>query len=402
MKKQIAAITLSVAIVIGNPITFAEASNDLENIRTERESIQKDLTEAEQEIADTVKEIESIQSKIETANVQLQEKQALVEETDENIETTIEELKKLQEEIAQLKTGIEERFGLLKKRVSSYQENGGSISYIEVVFGAETFGDFISRISSVNKIMDSDVALMEQLEEDMKKIEENEKLSLDKLDELNALKEEQEVKIAQIEEQKSESEKAQQALEEKHVELADLTKDLKLEDSNLAQAEDEVKEQIALAQKKAEQKEKATTNVTKNKSENQSTEDQSQAKKEAPKSVQTASSEAQPKSENKTASKQQDNQKSFTVTATAYTVESAGGSGITATGINLKSNPDKKVIAVDPSVIPLGSVVYVEGYGYAIAGDTGGAIKGKKIDVHVPTAEAAKNWGVRTVNVTIQ
>ena len=43
------------------------------------------------------------------------------------------------------------------------------------------------------------------------------------------------------------------------------------------------------------------------------------------------------------------------------------------------------MIAVDPSVIPLGSKVWVEGYGYAIAGDTGGAIKGMKIDLHVPT-----------------
>ena len=40
-----------------------------------------------------------------------------------------------------------------------------------------------------------------------------------------------------------------------------------------------------------------------------------------------------------------------------------------------------KVIAVDPSVIPLGTKVWVEGYGYAVAGDTGGAIKGNKIDV---------------------
>ncbi len=42
-----------------------------------------------------------------------------------------------------------------------------------------------------------------------------------------------------------------------------------------------------------------------------------------------------------------------------------------------------KLIAVDPNVIPLGSKVWVEGYGYAIAGDTGGAIKGNKIDILV-------------------
>jgi 3D (Asp-Asp-Asp) domain-containing protein len=89
------------------------------------------------------------------------------------------------------------------------------------------------------------------------------------------------------------------------------------------------------------------------------------------------------------------------MTATAYTADCAGCSGVTATGIDLRNDRSKKVIAVDPSVIPLGSRVYVEGYGEAVAGDTGGAIKGNKIDLHVPTTDAAYSWGVRTVNVTI-
>ncbi|HIV74971.1 MAG TPA: LysM peptidoglycan-binding domain-containing protein [Candidatus Pseudogracilibacillus intestinigallinarum] len=91
----------------------------------------------------------------------------------------------------------------------------------------------------------------------------------------------------------------------------------------------------------------------------------------------------------------------ISVTATAYTAECEGCSGITSTGIDLNADRNKKVIAVDPSVIPLGSKVHVEGYGNAIAGDIGGAIKGNKIDVHVPTKSDAYNWGVKTVDVTI-
>lgn len=91
----------------------------------------------------------------------------------------------------------------------------------------------------------------------------------------------------------------------------------------------------------------------------------------------------------------------FYVSATAYTASCTGCSGITATGINLKANPHLKVIAVDPSVIPLGSKVWVEGYGYAIAGDTGGAIKGNKIDVFVPTKEQAYAFGRKTVRIKI-
>ena len=60
-----------------------------------------------------------------------------------------------------------------------------------------------------------------------------------------------------------------------------------------------------------------------------------------------------------------------------------------------------KLIAVDPSVIPLGSRVWVEGYGEAIAGDTGGAIKGHKIDVLMPSDADARNWGRKTVKIVI-
>ena len=76
-------------------------------------------------------------------------------------------------------------------------------------------------------------------------------------------------------------------------------------------------------------------------------------------------------------------------------------SGITATGYNLIANPNMKLIAVDPSVIPLGSRVWVEGYGEAIAGDTGGAIKGHKIDVFMPSDANARNWGRKTVKIVI-
>lgn len=104
----------------------------------------------------------------------------------------------------------------------------------------------------------------------------------------------------------------------------------------------------------------------------------------------------------KTPSRSNDNVvKEITVSASAYTANCNGCSGITATGINLKRNPDAKVIAVDPSVIPLGTKVYVEGYGYAIAGDIGGSIKGNKIDVFFPTKSEAFKWGRKNVKIKI-
>ena len=105
-----------------------------------------------------------------------------------------------------------------------------------------------------------------------------------------------------------------------------------------------------------------------------------------------------------TKQKSQSNDSSFktmTVEATAYTAYCNGCSGITRTGIDLRSNPNQKVIAVDPSVIPLGSKVWVDGYGMAIAGDTGGAIKGNRIDVFIPNRQKMNDFGRRTVQIKV-
>lgn len=93
--------------------------------------------------------------------------------------------------------------------------------------------------------------------------------------------------------------------------------------------------------------------------------------------------------------------KVLTVSASAYTASCTKCSGKTAIGIDLKKHPNVKVISVDPKVIKLGTKVYVEGYGYAIAADTGGAIKGNKIDIYLPTKSQALQWGRKTVKIKI-
>lgn len=93
--------------------------------------------------------------------------------------------------------------------------------------------------------------------------------------------------------------------------------------------------------------------------------------------------------------------KEIYVSATAYTASCQGCSGVTSTGVDLKSNPNAKIIAVDPSVIPMGSQVYVEGYGYATAADKGGAIKGNKIDVFFSSKNDAYRWGVKKVKIRV-
>ncbi len=78
-------------------------------------------------------------------------------------------------------------------------------------------------------------------------------------------------------------------------------------------------------------------------------------------------------------------------------------SAYTYTGNNTASEvpPSYGVVAVDPRVIPLGTRLYVEGYGFATALDTGGSIRGNRIDVFQETYNAARSWGVRKVRVYI-
>ena len=89
----------------------------------------------------------------------------------------------------------------------------------------------------------------------------------------------------------------------------------------------------------------------------------------------------------------------LTVEATAYSYNEAGLSNYTADGTNLISEPN--VIAVDPSVIPLGSYVEIPGYGVFRAADTGGAIYGNRIDVHLVNLNDVYNFGRRTITIRV-
>jgi 3D (Asp-Asp-Asp) domain-containing protein len=83
--------------------------------------------------------------------------------------------------------------------------------------------------------------------------------------------------------------------------------------------------------------------------------------------------------------------------ATGYSPYEGSSRGLCATGIRAGFG----VVAVDPNVIPLGSKLYIDGYGYALAGDTGGAIHGNRIDLGLNSYRQADNVGRRVVHVYV-
>ena len=90
-------------------------------------------------------------------------------------------------------------------------------------------------------------------------------------------------------------------------------------------------------------------------------------------------------------------QRTLYMEASAYLPSDGGGSGITATGMAARQG----VVAVDPDVIPLGTRLYIPGYGLAVAADTGGAIVGSKIDLCMEDYTSAINFGRRDVQVYV-
>lgn len=90
-------------------------------------------------------------------------------------------------------------------------------------------------------------------------------------------------------------------------------------------------------------------------------------------------------------------QRRLVMEATAYTEDDPGSTGYTASGHRLQ----RGMVAVDPDVIPLGTQLYIEGYGYAVADDTGGDIVGNRIDLAMDSTSEAIDFGRRDVVVYV-
>ncbi len=83
----------------------------------------------------------------------------------------------------------------------------------------------------------------------------------------------------------------------------------------------------------------------------------------------------------------------FLVEATAYSSQDPGCGGTTATGVAVR----KGIIAVDPNIIPLGTDIYIPGYGKAVAADIGGSIKGNIIDIAFDSRAEALQFGCKSL-----
>lgn len=164
----------------------------------------------------------------------------------------------------------------------------------------------------------------------------------------------------------------------------------------IADGQSEMK-QLADREQQAKAMEEAQKKAAEEEAQKKAAEEESQKQKQQ--QVQQTSTKTVDNSEAATSADNVSGSKTLTMSATAYSTEANGMGTYSATGINLKQHPS--CVAVDPSVIPLGSIIWVSGYGVSVAGDTGTAIKGNIIDLHFATVAQSMAWGRRTVTVKI-
>lgn len=373
--KTIAASVLSLSLLIGlDQMEVVHA--DTRDI----ESVNKDIFNIEKSIVENINRIDAINREVKNIEITIEQYDKEVNLKEIEIKNLNEEVDKLKTEINQLEKDIEARDEVIKKRLRAIQLSDGHESYIDVLLGAKDFKSFISGISAVNTLIKADGDLIKVQEEAIEEVEEKEKLINMKLEEskkakdkLISMGEEIKVKKEELIANKTNLNSEKSTLEKK--------KESYIKEGNDIKRLEEITK-IALESKRINDMKNEQVSIEQNNVKSNT-------------SLETKSFNVNESSSPNTASKV------LTMEATAYTADCAGCSGITKTGLNLKKNRHMKVVAVDPRVIPLGSRVWVEGYGEAIAGDIGGAIKGNKIDLHFPTKSSALQFGRKSVTVKV-
>lgn len=335
-------MTLTAASVVGLSSVFfagpvkAESVEDLENqkvqVQEERDSVQANLSDAEKEVADVLVELEGLRSEIEDINSALEKNQQTLAETEDEISTTEDAISELEAEIKELEEAIEKRTEILKERAVALQQSGGDISYLEVLFGAQDFSDFVSRVSAVNKITDSDLALLEKQEADKQEVAEKQETVETKLDELNQLKTDLTGINATIKEQKEAAEDKEASLKDKEADLTALIDELQIEDSQLAAIEADVSDRIEVANAPAPETLVASASVGSSEDSSNEDEDTSSSENEAADSEpaeqeeSSSSNEENSESNNNSNSNSNSNSENSSNSSSANESNSNGGS----------------------------------------------------------------------------
>jgi peptidoglycan hydrolase CwlO-like protein len=231
-----ALLTLSVAATVGVGSLFtgvgadsAIASSKLQELQNKKSELQKKrsgiesgINKADQEINRLQNEQEKVVAEIKRLDLAIGDTNEKINEKNAQITETKAAIEKLRGEIAVLQERIKKRDEMLKERARSFQETGGMVSYIDVLMGAQSFGDFIDRVGAVATFVEADQNILRQHQEDKRLLEEKQAKVERDLAELEKMRADLENMKKQLHSQKAEKDRLMASLkkqeEHKHSE----------------------------------------------------------------------------------------------------------------------------------------------------------------------------------------
>jgi peptidoglycan hydrolase CwlO-like protein len=204
VKKKYVALAAAAALALTSFVVpaLAVTNRDIQQKQSEIHAVKRKQSAVQSEMNQAQQEINRLQNEQAKAAAEMKRLDLAVEETNgkirmkrQDVEATKQAIATLQREIAELKARIERRNELLKERARSLQESGGVVSYLDVLLGAQSFSDFIDRMSAVATIFEADRQIIKEQEADKALKEEKEKQLHDNLAKLEqSLKELEQLK----------------------------------------------------------------------------------------------------------------------------------------------------------------------------------------------------------------
>lgn len=199
MKKQILSLAVVSTLSLGSivsPITLDHASAaNISDLKAQREKVQNQRSGVNKQIEHKTNKIGELQNEQDNLEAQVEKLDLAVEDAinkitakNAEIEATNKEVEVLKGEIVVLEERIAKRNELLKDRARSLQLSGGTVSYMDVLLGAQSFSDFIDRVSAVTTIVQADKDILEQHENDKLELETKQKQVESKLALLQRMK----------------------------------------------------------------------------------------------------------------------------------------------------------------------------------------------------------------------
>ncbi|MGH4137829.1 3D domain-containing protein [Clostridium sp.] len=342
MNKKIISVVMILTLTITiNVNTFAAPST---NETSELKQAQSSKKALQLKVNNFNNEINTVLNKIDNNKTKMNEISQEIEKTQTKLE------------IVEKNTIVQE--DLFDKRARVMYINGVD-SYLEVLLDSTSFSDLISRADTLKTIIEYDKNLIAKIEKQRNSIIKHRDTLNIQNDKLLVLKANNEIILTKL----------NKDIKEHTVLLSNVTK----------------KETKLIADKRA--KEFAAAKIIKEQA----------AIKRFTMSRHLDSSKSSTSKSDTIPNDVSNSTNYFIIESTAYSMD-----GFTSSGSRTSRDPNGySTIAVDPRVIPMGSKVYVEGYGYAIASDTGSAIKGNIIDVFFNTKAEVSNWGRRNVKIRI-